>query len=322
MLVIQLSPGSRNYWFPRKHDVILFYSKGRFNKFNKKDVLVPHKRIDKKMKKFGVAGELANETPKDVLESGKTPFDWWKDIGEAYKKRSEHLGYPTQKPMALLERIIKVSTDEGDLVLDPYCGSGTTIDAAQKLNREWVGIDVSSFTIDVAKNVRMSKYGIKTPVHGVPLDLRTATMLHQADPFEYEKWAIMRVPGLMPNNKQVGDGGIDGRGRILNLAEGFDTDLVLAQVKGGKFNLSGLRDFLYTIDREDALLGIYITNKRVTSKAAQQEIARFGSVRVGMRDYPRIQLWSMEDYFDGKRCFIPTMRDPFTAKEIIVQGAL
>ena len=145
------SPSNATKWFYRKHDIILFYAKND-NKFSANDVLIPHKRIDKKLKKFGHTGEYAQTTDMEILKQGKVPNDWWQDITEAYKLVTEYMSYPTQKPTALLERIIKASSDEGDVVLDPFCGCATTCVAAEKLNRQWIGVDVGEKTHKFVKD--------------------------------------------------------------------------------------------------------------------------------------------------------------------------
>ena len=136
------SPGSPSKWFPRKHDVILFYAKTDSSVFNKDAVKVPHKRIDSKLKKFGHAGEYAADRPRDELEAGKMPFDWWNDIAEAYKVHRERTGYPTQKPLKLYKRMIQASSNPDDMVLDPFAGCATTCVAAEQLGRRWIGIDI------------------------------------------------------------------------------------------------------------------------------------------------------------------------------------
>ena len=136
------SPGSPSKWFPRKHDVMLFYAKTDSSVFNKDAVKVPHKRIDSKLKKFGHAGEYAADRTRDDLEAGKMPFDWWNDIAEAYKVHSERTGYPTQKPLKLYKRMIQASSNPDDMVLDPFAGCATTCVAAEQLGRRWIGIDI------------------------------------------------------------------------------------------------------------------------------------------------------------------------------------
>ena len=236
----------------------------------------------------------------------------WTDIPNLTGEDSERLDYPTQKPLALLERIIKASSDKGAVVLDPFCGCGTAIEAAYKLGRSWIGIDISPFAIDLIQKVRMK--GIPIEVRGIPEDISGAMKLAREKPFEFEKWAVCRIPGLMPNDKQVGDGGIDGRGILLNEPDDHDSKLVLVQAKGGGFGLSQLRDFLGVLDRDSAAMGVYITLNPITSHDARVEAIRRGNIKFGASSYQRAQLWSIYDYFNGKYPNIPPLADPYTGK--------
>ena len=230
------------------------------------------------------------------------------------KAKRENLGYPTQKPRTLLERIIKACTQEGDFVLDPFCGCGTAVDAASKINRRWAGIDVSSFAIDLIRERRMADLDIA--VKGTPFDLRGAEKLAKEKPFEFESWAIMRMPGFVPNTVRVGDGGIDGRATLATKPADYASRLALAQVKGGKFSLSQLRDFLHVTDSEKAAMGVYVTLNPVSSQNARVAAYKAHTVTVGAEEYPRCQLWSIADYFDERRPHLPTMTDPYTGKPL------
>ena len=231
----------------------------------------------------------------------------------------EKLGYPTQKPVALLERIVKASSNPGDLVLDPFCGCGTTVVAADKLDRDWVGIDISPFAVDLMK-VRLGE-GRDIPLHGMPADFASAVQLSAADPFEFEKWAISRIDGMVPNQKQRGDAGIDGRGNLVISPEDHDSDVILAQVKGGKPTRAQLRDFLHVVHREDAAMGVFITLDLV-SKKWQAEASGAGTVRIGASTFPRVQCWSVREYFNDSLPKIPPLADPYTGKEIARQRVL
>ena len=156
--------------------------------------------------------------------------------------------------------------------------------------------------------------GIPIEVRGVPQDLSGAQKLAQDKPFDFEKWAVCRIPGLAPNDKQVGDGGIDGRGLLLNEPDDHDSRLVLAQTKGGKFNASALRDFLGVIDRNRAAMGVYITLKPVTSTHAHSDAISLGNIKCGVSQYPRAQLWSIQDYFRNQQPNMPPLADPYTGK--------
>ena len=132
---------------------------------------------------------------------------------------AERLGYPTQKPLALLERIIEVSSNEGDVVLDPFCGCGTAVDAAQKLRRRWIGVDVTFLAIDLIRKRMRNTHGDAVEatyeVHGIPADLGGAKALFAENPFDFERWAVSLIDA-QPNEKQVGDKGIDGRVRFYS----------------------------------------------------------------------------------------------------------
>lgn len=295
-------PSNTKRYFPRKHDVILFYAKTDRWFFNWRATRVPYKRLETG-ETSGIFKRSARLDP-----AGKVPETWWTRFSPVGRIASERLGYPTQKPVALLERIIKASSDEGGLVLDPFCGCGTTVDAANRLGRRWVGIDISPFAIDLVKRRRLKDQRVS--VHGVPVDVDSARTMARDVPFEFEKWAVSRIPGIAPNSKQVGDGGVDGRGRVYEATNGHA--LVLAQVKGGKFGLSQLRDFLHTVNRERAALGVYITLDRVTSRNAKAEASAAGTFKMGAKAYPKVQLWSIADHFDDREPSLPALADPYT----------
>lgn len=231
----------------------------------------------------------------------------------------EKLGYPTQKPVALLQRIINASSNPGDLVLDPFCGCGTTLAAADALGRDWVGIDISPFAVDLM-SARLGE-GRRIRRYGIPADLESAVQLAAANPFEFEKWAITRVEGLVPNYKQRGDRGIDGRGNLALEPDDFDSDLVLAQVKAGKPALGQLRDFLHVVDRDRAAIGIFITLQEVPV-SWRAEAREAGTVQFGVSEYPRVQCWSIHGHFNGSTPKLPPLTDPFTGKSISRQRVL
>ena len=238
----------------------------------------------------------------------------WDDIKPVGSRAHERLGYPTQKPLALLERIVEASSNSGDVILDPFCGCGTTVEAAIKLGRKFIGIDISPFALDVIQRERLPD--VRFDVTGIPTDTNGASKLAREKPFEFEKWAVTRIPGLMPNEKQVGDGGIDGTGKLLDKPDGIDTDLVLAQVKGGKWNASQFRDFVGRIPLLPAAMGTYITLHPVSAGSARAEAAKLGDVGFNGSParYPRAQLWSIADYFEDRPPRLPPLANPYTGK--------
>ena len=226
----------------------------------------------------------------------------------------ERMGYDTQKPLGLLERIIRTSSNRGDLVLDPFCGCGTAIDAANRLGRRWAGIDISSFAIDLIREKRLQDKTV--PTRGIPYDLASAIKLAREQPFNFESWAVTRLPGFVPNTKQVADGGVDGRATIAQKPDDHPSRLALAQVKGGKFSLSGLRDFLGVARRDKAALGYFITLKPIQSRSARRAVAETGRISVAGYPYRRTQLWSISDYFDDRLPAMPIMSDPYSGKPL------
>ena len=244
---------------------------------------------------------------------GKPLQDLWNDINPVGPQARERLGYPTQKPIALLERVIAVSSNEGDLVLDPFCGCGTTIDAARRLKRRWCGIDISAFAIDLVRDRRLRDPTI--PILGIPADLNGARKLAADQPFAFESWAVTRLPGFAPNTQQRGDGGIDGRATLALAPDDVDSRLALAQVKGGRFSVSYLRDFRHVIEREQAAVGCFVTldlappRHRADAKTA-------GQLHVSGQPYDRVHLWSIADYFDRRWPVLPIMTDPYTGQPL------
>ena len=235
--------------------------------------------------------------------------------------RGEYLGYPTQKPLGLMEKLIPAACPSDGIVLDPFCGCGTTVLAAHNLERRWIGIDISATAIDLIQEHRLKPLGIEADTFGIPQDRASAHKLASDRPFDFEAWAVTRIPGMAPNERQRGDRGIDGRGSMLEAPKEMETRLILAQVKGGRsFQISAFRDFLHVVEREDAALGVFITLEGVTSGQARAEAASMGTISVGASTYPRVQLWSIEDFFEGRSPSLPTLTDPNTGRPI--QGTL
>ena len=301
--------------FARKHDIILRYSKGRSVTFNLDAVRIPYSQDSKDRLRYKAKAFRGDRTY-DTYEQnpkGKHPEDWW-PMQAIMPSSKERLGYPTQKPVALLERIIQASSNAGDVVLDPFCGCGTAIEAAHRLKRQWVGIDISSFAIDLIRKERMK--GMQIPTKGIPQDAESARKMAREQPFAFESWAVTRLPGFAPNTKQVADGGVDGRGMLAEKPEDFDSRLALAQVKGGRFSLSAFRDFIHVTERDKAALGCFVTLDPVSTTASRSEAAKVGKIRVGGRDFRRMRIWPISDYFEGRLPPLPTMTDPYSGRPI------
>ncbi len=304
--------------FQRMHDVIFRYSKTDKVIWNQ----LYEPLAESTLKRFGGKqivsainedGQRDPSVTSDEKSMGPPMRDVW-NIGIIAPAAKERLGYPTQKPLALLERIIKASSNEGDIVLDPFCGCGTSIDAARRLNRRWAGIDISSFAIDLIRKERFKNEDI--PAKGIPRDMASARKLAREKPFDFESWAVMRLPGFAPNMKQTGDGGVDGRAALAHAPDGAESRLALAQVKGGRFSLSHLRDFSGVMERDQAALGYYITLDPVETRAARAEAREKGKIAILGAEYERLQLWSIHDYFERRLPNLPQMLNPYTGKEL------
>ena len=251
--------------------------------------------------------------PGDGTNDSRPVGSLWSDIPPLNSQARERMGYPTQKPVALLERIIKASSDEGDVVLDPFCGCGTTIDAARRLNRRWIGIDISAFAIDLIRERRLRDPTIMT--YGIPADLAGARKLAAEQPFAFEAWAVTRPPGFAPNMKQRGDGGVDGRATLAVRPDDADSRLALAQVKGGKFAVSYLRDFRHVMTRENAAVGCFTTVEPLPARH-RADVKADGVVHVEGRPFDRLNLWSVAENFDERYPALPIMTDPYSGKPL------
>ena len=243
-----------------------------------------------------------------------------------FNKGSEWVGYDTQKPLALLDKLIRASSNKGDLVLDPFGGCGTTAVAARQSERRWAVIDISVEALKVTKNQRLSKSGVvDTTIFGIPADVESAQLLAQTDAMAFERWAVQAIPGMLPNETQVGDKGIDGTGEVFGPKDVIGGDerakkpLVLAQVSASqKPTLSKVRDFCRVLNRDGAALGIFITVDWKPSISAKSEAREMGKVTAGgtTTEYPRLQFWSIRDLYNDKMPNLPPLKNPHTGKAV------
>lgn len=245
---------------------------------------------------------------------GRPLQNLWDDIPPINSQAQERLGYPTQKPLALLERIISASSNEGDVVLDPFCGCGTAVHAAQKLGRQWVGIDITHLAISlIEKRLHAAFPGIDFTVEGTPKDLASAEDLALRDKYQFQWWAVSMVDAMPYGGKKKGaDGGIDGI--IYFKPDGKRTEKAIVSVKGGdNVGVQMIRDLHSAMEREKAPIGVFIT-KALPSGPMEKEAAavgRFHSEATG-KSYPRLQIITLAELFQGKRPDIPYV-DPSAA---------
>lgn len=231
--------------------------------------------------------------------------DVWTDVFPINSQAQERLGYPTQKPQTLLERIITASSNEGDVVLDPFCGCGTTIHAAQKLKRKWIGIDITHLAISlIEKRLKDAFRGIQFEVHGTPKDLEGARDLAERDKYQFQWWAVSLVNAVPFAGKKKGaDSGIDGL--IYFKPEGKTTEKAIVSVKSGeKVNVAMVRDLAHVVDREKAKIGVFITLADSTGPM-RTEAVKCGYYETLYGKYPKIQILTIRELFDGKQPNIP-----------------
>jgi site-specific DNA-methyltransferase (adenine-specific) len=230
----------------------------------------------------------------------------WDDIPPINSQAAERLGYPTQKPLALLERILAASSNDGDVVLDPFCGCGTTIHAAQKMGRRWVGIDITHLAIGLIKR-RLTEAFPRADfeVLGVPKDAGAARMLAETDKYQFQFWALSMIEAMPYKGGRKGaDGGVDGY--IYFKPDGKTTEKAVVSVKGGaNVGVGMIRDLIATIERERAKVGVLLSLEDPTSKM-RIEAATAGLYKTeALGDFPRIQIMTIEDLFDGRKPHLP-----------------
>jgi len=245
----------------------------------------------------------------------------WLDVPPVGAQAAERLGYPTQKPEALLERIIQASSNEGDTVLDPFCGCGTTIAAAQKIGRRWIGIDITYLAISLIKGRLADTFGdtvmedgvaqpaVDYEVIGEPGSVPDAEALAAQDPYQFQWWALGLVGARPAEGKKGADRGIDGRIYFHDEAAGGKvgkTKQIILQVKAGKTGPGHVRDLKGVLDREDAQIGVLITMQEPTqSMRTEAASAGFYESVAYQRKYPRLQILTVGDLLDGKRIDYP-----------------
>jgi DNA modification methylase len=244
--------------------------------------------------------------------------DVWMDVKVMHNLAAERLGYATQKPLSLLERIVTASSNEGDTVLDPFCGCGTTIHAAQKLKRNWIGIDVTHLAISlIEKRLRDAFPGIVFEVHGTPKDLEGAQALAELDKYQFQWWAVSLVDAVPYGGKKKGaDSGIDGL--IYFKPDGKNTEKAIVSVKSGSnINVAMIRDLAHVIDREKAKIGVFLTLAEPT-KPMRTEAVKAGFFETNYAKYPKIQILTITELFAGKEPNIPLI-DPTAFKKAAVE---
>lgn len=317
--------------YNRKHDTILFYAKKRGrHTFNCEEILEKYSKVS--IKKFKYVDEggrryrLRNkdgrsdppieseETYRQYLEpdDGPLPLDWI-ELPFLNQAANERLGYPTQKPESLLERIIKASSNEGDVVADFFCGCGTAVAVAQRLNRHWIGVDISHLAVRLMYNRILEPYRdandmyskIKNNIEidGFPRDVASARELAAGTKkgrIKFQDWIIEIMLEGVSNPKKVGDGGYDGY--LTMYRDARKKDAVLIEVKSGSVDIGKLRQFIHVVNHEKAVMGIWVCFANQVTKGMRieaQQAGYYDQEAFGTK-YPRVQILTVEDLLEGK----------------------
>lgn len=265
----------------------------------------------------------------------------WDDISPISSQAAERLGYPTQKPLALLERIIQASSNPGDLVFDPFCGCGTSVAAAQKLGRKWIGIDVTHLAIALQKYRLAEMFpGIQFKVIGEPEDIGSARQLAQDDRYQFQWWALSLVRAKplggeagSKQGKKGSDRGIDG---VINFVDdgvaqrrsgpqrpgqGSKPKRVLVQVKSGHVKSGDVRDLRGTVEREEAAIGVFITLEPPTPEMRKEAVsAGFYHSPGWGRNYSKIQILSIVELLHGAKIEMPAAWGTFKQAQRAASG--
>ena len=242
-------------------------------------------------------------------ERGEALGDFWPDPASVNARAAERLGYPTQKPETLLERIISASSNEGDIVLDPFCGCGTALVAAEKLNRRWIGIDITPLATSLMKwrlEDTFSHLRGKVKINGIISDLETARQLAKDDRYAFQ-YQVDALIGAMPPYGQPKKGSDEGRDGIINFLdlEGRPQKAIVS-VKSGNVNVGQVRELIQVVDEQEAAIGIFITLKQPTKPMKRKavsarfyEAGHFYETEETVK-YPKIQILTVAEILDGK----------------------
>ena len=302
--------GASKRWFARKHDTVLFYVSTESYIFNANDVKVP--RSEKSLKRA--------QNPKGARISAndktKLATDVWTDIPAINPMAKERLGYPTQKPWKLVERVIKASSNEGDVVFDPFCGCATTIEAAHRLGRRWIGIDVAIHAIKRVAKVRLEqRLGLSEKhghfrIQGIPTNYEGARDLWRRDPYHFQQWCVEEVNGFV-TSRRTADGGIDGR-IYFEMNNVKKLQNMILEVKGGaNVPVAHLRALIGALDISDAKMAGLIVMEDLGERKRrnfQSEMDRAGAIEINGQPYPKVQLLTVSEILNGARFKTPNVR--------------
>lgn len=324
-------PSNTRRWFPRKHDTLYFYCKDdkSASTFNRDEVRISYKQLNIQHSDSdsttGIGGRLTPENVQEFREKGKVPEDYWLEdrdgMSPTGRLRSEYLGYPTQKPLALLDRIIKASSNPGDLVLDPFCGCGTAADAAASLGRKYLGIDISGIAVRVMQQRLESRGDAAMPVvYGLEwtdfdwLEFERRALMHRDDAEDGTpgwEWAEDKVAALLnavPNEVKTGDGGIDARyfgamdtARNEGIVIPIQVKMWRSDRPVGRPEMDRLLGVQTALNNRglhapmSLMVSLYPTTDSSRAFAAQQGRVTLTTLEGGAQEYPVMQALSVQE---------------------------
>ncbi len=293
--------------FQRLHDILFFYTKEDNYTFHQ--LLIPYTEGSVQRKMQGVLhrfkrGEEPVLVSEKQLQAEGVPANDIFQIPFVPPSAKERLGYPTQKPLTLLERIIEASSNEGDVVLDPFCGCGTAVVAAHKLNRRWIGIDITHLAVALMRNRLKDSFGIDAEVIGEPVDLASAKALAHQDRYQSQWRALSLVKARPIGEKKKGaDKGIDGVIHFIDEVSGKPKRVVV-QVKSGHVGVNAVRELKAVADKD--AIGVFITLEPPTGPMKVEAVdAGFYHSPIWDKDYPKIQLLTIEELLQGRTVEMP-----------------
>lgn len=310
--------GTSKRWLSRKHDIILFYSKTDTYKF------IPQKERSYLAHRYGFSNIEIKKAECPFVHDGKAPPALYREVGlrdvwdipALRGNQPEKMSYPTQKPLELLRRILSISTEEGDRILDPFCGCGTAIEAAESMSRQWIGIDITYLAINLIEWRLKNFLGLEPEkdyrVIGKPVDLAGAKALAKQDRFQFQWWALSLVNAKpYKGTKKGADSGIDG---IIYFLEGPDIKKgarkAIVSVKSGAVGVKDVRDLAHVIERESSPIGILLTLEEPTKPMINEAAScGFYHSEAWGKDYPRLQILTLEEILNRAKPDLPHVLD-------------
>ena len=306
----------------RRHDVILWYAKeSRLHYFNPDPIRQPYAEATTERFSHYIGNVRGDHDygQQQLNPLGKHPDDVITHIQPIAPSAKERLGYPTQKPEPLLENLIRSGSKEGDVVLDPFCGCGTAVAAAERLGRRWIGIDVTHLAVALIRHRLRDTFGDDVQpydVIGEPQDVASAEALAKHDRYQFEWWALGLVDARPAQDKRKGaDSGVDGYVNFFDDSSG-KAKRVIVQVKSGNVGVSQVRDLKGVLEREKAQIGLFITLKEPTRPMLAEAVSAgvYEPEQFPGHRSPRLQILTIEALLSGSEVEYPRLAPASTAR--------